>query len=171
VTTTGVTKPVQVAINTNPSNANILNGNNTSYTVIASAQSTSTYSGANGGIYSGATTATLTLTAVTIANDGYDYKVIVTHIDNDCIVEEATATLTVNNEIIANDDNFSATPVNGTNGGNTATVFTDDTLDGNAFANTAVLPTITDNDGIAGLVINSDGTLSIPANTDLLMIP
>lgn len=200
-TTTGVTKPVQVAINTNPSNANILNGNNTSYTVIASAQSTSTYSGAapnttpdytssptdeasglryqwqedsgsgftnitNGGIYSGATTATLTLTAVTIANDGYDYKVIVTHIDNDCIVEEATATLTVNNEIIANDDNFSATPVNGTNGGNTATVFTDDTLDGNAFANTAVLPTITDNDGIAGLVINSDGTLSIPANTD-----
>ncbi len=195
-TTTGVTKATEVSVDTAPTNQQAYTGANATFTAVASATSTTTYSGttpdyssgtddasglryqwqedsgsgfsdiANGGIYGGATTASLVLTGVTLAMNGNDYKVIVTHIDNDCISEEATAELTVENEIIANDDDFSSTPVSGTNGGNTATVFTDDTLDDAAFANTAVLATITDNDGIAGLAINTDGTLSIPANTD-----
>jgi gliding motility-associated-like protein/uncharacterized repeat protein (TIGR01451 family) len=44
----------------------------------------------DGGIYSGATTANLVLTAVTTAMNGNDYKIIVTHIDNDCILLEST---------------------------------------------------------------------------------
>ena len=66
--------------------------------------------------------------------------------------------------IVANDDNFSASPVNGLTGGATATVFTNDTLNGAGFAAAAVTPTITNNAGITGLAINPDGTISVPAN-------
>ena len=63
-------------------------------------------------------------------------------------------------------DDFSATPINGGSGGATATVYTNDTLNGAAFAPAAVTPSITANGGIAGLTINpADGTLSIPAGT------
>ena len=67
--------------------------------------------------------------------------------------------------IDAVDDDFTASPVNGLAGGNTATVFANDTLNGAAFAAAAVTPSITANGGIAGLVINADGTLTIPAAT------
>lgn len=67
--------------------------------------------------------------------------------------------------IDAVDDDFSASPVNGAAGGNTAIVFTNDTLNGAAFAPAAVTPTITANGGIAGLIVNADGTLTIPAGT------
>ena len=67
--------------------------------------------------------------------------------------------------IDAVDDDFTASPVNGLAGGNTPTVFTNDTLNGAAFAAAAVTPSITANGGIAGLVINADGTLTIPAAT------
>lgn len=49
----------------------------------------------NGGIYGGATTATLTLTGVPLAKNGASYRVLMTHLDNVCIAEQRTATLTV----------------------------------------------------------------------------
>ena len=63
-------------------------------------------------------------------------------------------------------DDFSLSPVNGLAGGTTATVYTNDTLNGIAFAPAAVNPTLMANGGIAGLTINPvDGTLVIPAGT------
>jgi len=50
---------------------------------------------ANGGIYSGATTATLTLTAVPTSKSGAIYRVLMRHPDNACISEQRDATLTV----------------------------------------------------------------------------
>ncbi|MGG7665576.1 T9SS type A sorting domain-containing protein [Dyadobacter sp. BHUBP1] len=49
----------------------------------------------DGGIYSGATTATLTLTGVGLAKNGNAYRVLISHPDNVCIAEQRDATLTV----------------------------------------------------------------------------
>ena len=67
--------------------------------------------------------------------------------------------------IDAVDDDFTASPVNGLAGGNTPTVFTNDTLNGAAFAPAAVTPTISSDGGITGLSINASGALTIPAGT------
>ena len=48
-------------------------------------------------------------------------------------------------------------------GGTTPTVFTNDTLNATAFADTEVIPTILDDDG-TGITINADGTLTVPAD-------
>ena len=70
--------------------------------------------------------------------------------------------VTVINTIVAGDDDFSATSVPST-GGDTASVFTDDTLNGAGFDNTDVVASITDDDGLTGVSINTDGTLTIPS--------
>ena len=77
----------------------------------------------------------------------------------DVIVVVTAATINADN------DDFSAAPVNGVSGGTTATVFTNDTLNGVPFSPLVVDPTITVDGGITGLVINADGTLTIPAAT------
>jgi hypothetical protein len=90
------------SITTNPSNpAAFCPGGNTSFTVAASGSNltyqwqVNTGSGftdiSNGGIYSGATSTTLTLTNVPFANNGFTYQCIV----NACATSTA-ATLTVN---------------------------------------------------------------------------
>jgi CHRD domain/Ig-like domain CHU_C associated/Calx-beta domain len=88
------------SIATNPSNASISVGSNTSFTVTVTGSNltyqwqVNTGSGftniINGGIYSGATSATLTLTNVPLANNGFTYQCVV----NDCATSTA-ATLTV----------------------------------------------------------------------------
>ncbi|MFI8380007.1 Ig-like domain-containing protein, partial [Leeuwenhoekiella sp. NPDC079379] len=62
-------------------------------------------------------------------------------------------------------DDFSATPVNGYIGGATASVYGNDTLNETGFNNNKVRPSVIDNDGITGLGIQSNGTLTIPSKT------
>ncbi|MGO4912653.1 DUF7507 domain-containing protein, partial [Leeuwenhoekiella sp. W20_SRS_FM14] len=62
-------------------------------------------------------------------------------------------------------DNFSATPINGYEGGNTTSVYGNDTLNETGFNNNKVRSSIIDNDGITGLSILSDGVLVIPSGT------
>jgi len=76
----------------------------------------------------------------------------------------AQATIT-NGAINAVDDNFSGSAISGTTGGATATVFTNDTLAGAAFANAAVVGSIDNDGGLTGVSIGSDGRLAIPAST------
>jgi uncharacterized repeat protein (TIGR01451 family) len=76
----------------------------------------------------------------------------------DDLVEEVT----VINTIAANDNNFAGTSVPST-GGSTASVFTNDTLNGAGFANGDVVATIVDDGGLTGVTINPDGTISIPS--------
>tara|TARA_R110000787_G_scaffold280905_1_gene391911 strand:+ start:19942 stop:21672 length:1731 start_codon:yes stop_codon:yes gene_type:complete len=78
--------------------------------------------------------------------------------------DDLTESVVVDNHIVANDDDFSGTPI-ASSGGNTASVFTDDTLNVAGFANGAVIPSITDPDGLTGVSINADGTLTIPAGS------
>jgi hypothetical protein len=90
---------------------------------------------ANGGIYSGATTATLTLTGVPLAKNGAVYRVLITHPDNACIAEQRQATLTVTGCLMdisgtiyddptGVDDGLGGTPVNGTTLGLYVTLIT-----------------------------------------------
>jgi LPXTG-site transpeptidase (sortase) family protein len=67
--------------------------------------------------------------------------------------------------IDAVDDDFSGVPINGADGGTTATVFTNDTLNGAAFDPADVTTSITNDGGLSGVSINADGTLEIPAGT------
>ncbi|RDV44945.1 hypothetical protein DOE76_09395 [Leifsonia sp. ku-ls] len=65
-------------------------------------------------------------------------------------------------ELIATDDDFSATPIPVT-GGTAGDVLANDTLDGSAATASTVTLTLTDDDGIAGATLRADGTLTIPA--------
>jgi len=94
-----------LAVNTQPVNSTICSGNNTAFTVVASASGlgyqwqvndgSSWVNVTNTGIYSGATTATLTLTAATTVVDGYQYRCV---LSSSCTapVTSNTAMLTVN---------------------------------------------------------------------------
>ena len=76
--------------------------------------------------------------------------------------DPALVTITItSNTIIADDDNGGSFVSE--DGGTTTTVFTNDTLNGTPFADTEVIPTIT-NDQSTGITINTDGTLTVPAN-------
>ncbi len=94
-----------LTINSHPANSTICSGNNTTFSVLASASGL-TYqwqvnSGSgwsnitNTGIYSGATTATLALTGATMTQNGYQYRCV---LNSTCTapVNSNTATLTIN---------------------------------------------------------------------------
>jgi uncharacterized delta-60 repeat protein len=96
-----------VSIDTQPSSASTCEINNASFTVAASGTGTLSYqwqenttggSGdytdiTDGGIYAGATTSTLDLTAVTSGMNGYYYRCLVT--DDNCTTTTGAVTLTV----------------------------------------------------------------------------
>ncbi len=78
--------------------------------------------------------------------------------------DDLTESITVDNTIVATNDDFSSTLAAST-GATTASIFANDTLNAATFAQSAVTPTITDNDGLTGLVLNADGTFTVPNGT------
>ena len=93
-------------VSSNPSSITVCDGSNTSFTVAATGSDViyqwQINEGAgfsnlsNGGIYSGATTATLNLSAVTTAMNGYQYRCLVSNPTCNTPAFSSTATLTVN---------------------------------------------------------------------------
>ncbi len=76
--------------------------------------------------------------------------------------DTATVTVTVSNPIDAVDNNF--TPINGANGGTTASVLNNDTLNGNPVNSSNV--TLTWSTSVpSGLTPNADGTITVAAGT------
>ncbi|MBT8256221.1 MAG: hypothetical protein KJO23_06745, partial [Bacteroidia bacterium] len=67
--------------------------------------------------------------------------------------------------IVANNNDFSGSPIDGGTGGMTASVFPNDRLNGTAFNNANVNVSITNNDGLTGLTVNSTGVFTVPAGT------
>lgn len=113
---------VNPVISTQPVSAAACAGSNTSFSVAATNATSyqwqeNTGSGfsniANGGIYSGATTSTLSLSGITASMNGYQYRCIA--MDLPCSTNSGSATLTVSNPAltIASQTNV------GCNGGNT----------------------------------------------------
>jgi uncharacterized repeat protein (TIGR01451 family) len=84
-----------------------------------------------------------------------------TNCDNANVVVTVTAPA-----IVANDNDFSGTPISGNTGGTTPTIFGNDTLNGVTFPPSAVTATIVNNGGITGLTLNpTTGALTIPPGT------
>lgn len=65
--------------------------------------------------------------------------------------------------LAATDDDVTATPVVGTSGGTTASVFSNDLRGGAAVTAAEVVPTLTADGGLTGATINPDGTITVPA--------
>ena len=92
---------------------------------------------------------TLTIPAATpAATYTVTYEICEVATPTNCDTADVTVVVSAAT-IDAVDDDFSASPVNGAAGGNTATVFTNDTLNGAAFAPAAVTPSITANGGLS----------------------
>jgi gliding motility-associated-like protein len=144
-------RPASIAIGAQPSNQTITFGSAATYTVSASATTPSlptfqwqesTNNGStwnnvsNGGIYSGATTATLIITTPSAGMNGYDYRVLIHQSDHICAVLTSNpANLQINFPPVANDDNGSSLTEDGANG--TVNIITNDTdVDGNPTAPT-----------------------------------
>lgn len=109
----------------------------------------------------------LALTATVNASGIYNNTAVVSgdQSDPNSGNNQASVTLTPVS-IIAVDDDFSASTIGSGLGGTTATVYTNDTLNGAAFAPGAVTPTIMNDGGLTGVSINpADGTLSVPSGT------
>ena len=120
-TNANVTTPgAAPTITTQPADSSVNEGENTSFSVSAtgttlsyqwqvSTDGGSTFSNiTDGGIYSGATTATLNLTAVAYANDGYQYAVVISDATYICdITTSNAAILNVNGIPVAVDDSNS----------------------------------------------------------------
>jgi hypothetical protein len=67
--------------------------------------------------------------------------------------------------LIANNDDFSATGINGTSGGNTSDATLNDTYGAAPVNDANITHAIVNNGGITGLSINASGILNIPPNT------
>lgn len=92
------------------------------------------------------------------------YQICETFNPTNCDLATATVLITTS-DIVANDNDFTAMPINGADGGRTPSVFANDTLNGADFADGDVIPGLLDLGALAGAAINVDGTLSVPAAT------
>ncbi|MCC9065368.1 DUF7507 domain-containing protein [Flavobacterium piscisymbiosum] len=119
------------------------------------------------------TTSTTLPTGLTLNSDGtitvdantapgtYPITYSICQVANPLICDTATTTVIVNTIDATND---TPSPINGTTGGTTPTVFANDTLDGVAFLPADV--TLTTSTALpTGLTLNSDGTITVDANT------
>ncbi len=98
--------------------------------------------------------ATITNTTTAATGDQLDPGTAGDTLDAGVLIDLAT--------IAAVNDDFTAAPLPVT-GGATATVFTNDTLNGVPFAPADVTATLAGDGGLTGVVINADGTLTVPA--------
>ncbi|WOD42566.1 gliding motility-associated C-terminal domain-containing protein [Hwangdonia lutea] len=193
-TNNNVTTAVQVTVTAGPSNQSEIEGDSATFTVTATSESTSTFASGvpdyavppatdvsaslvyqwqeNGsnlsdtGVYSGTNTNVLNISDVT-GLDGNVYNVIISQPNNVCVNEQNSATLSVIPRIIANDDDFSGAPVNGFDGGSTATVLGNDTLNGVAVvpADITLTPGTAPTPAAGSITMNADGTITVAAGT------
>lgn len=111
-TTVTINQPI--SITTQPVNSTVSNGSNASFSVVATNAAgyqwyVNTGSGftiiTNGGVYSTATTASLTITGATLAMNGYQYQCVVTGTAPCANVTSGSATLSVVSPVVTLADN------------------------------------------------------------------
>ncbi len=106
---------------------------------------------------------TLTVPAGTPAGS-YPVEYQICEVLNPANCDTAIATIVVDAPAIAAVDD-TLPPISSLTGGDTPTVFTNDTLNGAPFVPADVTPSIVTDGGLTGVTINPDGTLSVPAGT------
>ncbi|WP_159800444.1 T9SS type A sorting domain-containing protein, partial [Flavobacterium sp. MK4S-17] len=171
-----ITQPLAVVINTQPEDSDIATGDNTSFEV--EAENADSYQwqvstngtdwedvadGGNNPAYSGATTDVLTLTGVPADYNGYSFRVLVIN-GEECITTSEPATLTVTNVIEAVNDDFSTVTINEGTGGVAGDVTLNDLLNSVAVNDADITISITDNGGLAGITVDADGNINVPAS-------
>ncbi|MCV9927854.1 T9SS type A sorting domain-containing protein [Flavobacterium sp. LS1R49] len=117
--------------------------------------------GGNIPFYSGTNTATLTILNTPFGYNGYQYRVLVS--SNSCVMESNEVTLLVTNALLANDDDFSNTPLlTGTEriAGN---LLANDLYNNFLVAASNITISLIDNGGLTDTAIANDGNLVIPA--------
>jgi uncharacterized repeat protein (TIGR01451 family) len=98
----------------------------------------------------------------------YNYPYTICEIANPANCATAIATVTVNpSDLVANPDDFSGTPVNGTSGGTTSSPLSNDTINGQPVAvgaggNVALTPGASPNPGLS---MNPNGTIAVAPGT------
>ncbi|WKW45959.1 Ig-like domain-containing protein [Myroides sp. JBRI-B21084] len=201
---------VSATVTTEPINKIISTGGSTTFSVLANAQSTTTFTtgipnysvppasdvsplltyqwqvstngGAtwsnvtNGGIYSGATTATLNLTGATVSMDGYLYKAVLAHPNNVCLSVNSNSALL---DILPIATNDSACYVISTTAYPAINILTNDTTGDAVVANSfsliapgTAISIITDVQGdIVSFVIPGEGTWAINGLDQVVFTP
>ena len=117
-------------------------------------------------IPAGQTTATVTVpTVVDALVEGPEaFTLTATVTSSNTSNPSATGTGTIiDNTIVATDDNFSTTPINGGPGGTTPSIFTNDTIGTTPVTPTNVILTILSIP--SGFTLNPNGTISVATNT------
>ncbi|RBA27348.1 PKD domain-containing protein [Flavobacterium tibetense] len=93
-----------------------------------------------------------------------NYQICNENLPSHC--DQGIITITINSpQIIANDDDFSTLNINSCDGGDTPTVFSNDSFCGVNINSTNSNVTLLNNGGITGATINSNGIITIPSGT------
>ncbi len=113
--------------------------------------------------YTGSSTTTLVVANVIAELDGYIFRVVLANA-NDCETLSEIATLQVTNELLAVDDDFSDVTITEGQGGIAGDVTANDISNGMSVNDSTITISLTDNGGLTGATIDTNGVLSIPAS-------
>lgn len=110
---------------------------------------------------------TLVVTATVNASGLFDNTAVISgnEPETNTTNNSATATVTPVNSIDAINDDFTSNPINGNLGGTVGDVTLNDNLNGITVNDADIIISLADNGGIAGLIINPQGGVIIPAGT------
>lgn len=141
----------------------------TGYTLISATPSVGTWSSPNWTIGNLANGSMASLSIVAKVGCGnYQNTATITGNQIDPITSNNTSTVTINNPspvLTATNDDFGNTPIIVCAGGNTASVFNNDSISCNTVNSGTVTASLINNGGITGATINSNGIITVPANT------
>ena len=103
-------------------------------------------------------TFSITSTEITVAET-------FTHTESEHEDDISYASIYVISYLVATDDDYSTTVINGISGGTAGNAFSNDTADGVTATATSVIPTLLTNGGLTGVTIDLNGDVNVPAAT------
>jgi hypothetical protein len=170
-----IIEPLAILIDLQPADVSTTTGNNAQFITMAAnadnyqwfvSEDGDSWTAINDGgtepVYSGATTNTLTLENVPASLNGYLYRLQLTN-GTDCSTLTDVAILTVTNLIEAVNDDFSTNLILEGTEGIAGDVTGNDLFNNLPVNDSDVLITVIDNGGLAGVAIDSEGNLTVPA--------
>ncbi|RWX01384.1 T9SS type A sorting domain-containing protein [Flavobacterium cerinum] len=174
-----IIEPLAIIITTNPENISIETNGNATYTINSTNTDTFQWQITTNGTdwtdvvdggteptYSGTTTNTLNITDIPVAFDNYQYRVLLTNGIN-CVTLSTFALLSVNNDIEAVNDDFSAVVINEGTTGVAGDVTANDLLNNVAVNDTDFIISVVNDGGLTGVTIDVTGNLTVPATATL----
>ncbi|WP_428233132.1 T9SS type A sorting domain-containing protein [Flavobacterium sp.] len=173
--TVTIGQPAAISIITNLENVSIKTNGNARYTINSTnadsfqwqvttngTEWTNVVDGGTEPTYSGATTNTLNIAYIPITFDNYQYRVLLTNGIN-CVTTSTFALLTVNSNIKAANDDFSAVVINEGTSGIAGDVTANDLLNDVLVNDRDVIINVVNDGGLTGVTIDATGNLNAPA--------